>query len=601
MPSSFPFGRRGERPVTLNLDPQTAYRVSSAIPGVQSRGSTLSFSVEAVEAVSKVLGFYVQPPLFDEHAVAAAMVGREEYERCFKPKLRDYQRDMVAFLVTRAFAINADPMRSGKTPTTLAAASLIGSKKTLIVCPSIAKLVWATEIAKWLGLPSLILSGRGADEARAYCLTCEGRGTATTGGRCPDCKARNGSSYGYRIFRDADLPQALEDHRFIIANYDVLIPQARTDAAGKRSLDEALLGWSDVLGKLGFDLAIVDEAHVLRGRSTRERRGESKRDRLVALSKGIERVWALSGTPIYGRVADLWSLLDYITDGLYGRPFFAYDVRYCAGGQGQYGWVNDGATNTDELKSRLDSFMLKRDRRDIMPFMPPKARQIVRLDAGKANFSKPKGAKGSGGLHAALRATARIKADAVVEAVATECREGAKVVVFAYLRENAEALAKALAAACDKGEHSVPLKARNFRVWAVSGDTPVEARFKQAQAFREWQGSGAFVATIDSVPVAISLKGAQTVHFSDLTFDPASLLQAEDRPYEVGTTGLTIVYYVVEKTVDEHVVGLVLPKMEMLSKVVNETTAGDFKDAFANVDPDAMAEEVWKRMAEAAL
>ena len=866
----FPYGRRGERPLFLAMpSPAHAYRFASAIPGVVARGSAIHFSVEAAPALEALLSVALSRQDFDAAEFAAWLPGREEYDRLFKPKLRDYQRDMVSFLALRAFAINGDPMRclagstklrvhragktftttlvrlakglqgrlgwrldiptklqsmdeqgsivlntvtlvhqpgykhcltlkladgstltatpdhriatshgmkllgdlkvgqtvlvavkptkragrvrnlsrylqgmkhhphaehfksvrkdrpvetgyrvkthrlaaeaalsglpykvfvsrvraseleglrflppdmdvhhldgnhannapenlqvmtraeharrhgqeggwrsvsmravsvevvsiedagvhetfdltmanplnnyvagnvvvsnSGKTPTTLAAASLIGSEKTLIVCPSIAKLVWATEIAKWLGMPSLILYGRGADEARAYCLSCEGKGRDTTGSRCAACKAKNGSSYGYRIFRDAEVPQALAEHRFVIANYDILIPQARTDPAGKRELDATLGGWSEALRCAPFDLAIVDEAHVLRGRSTRERRGESKRDRLVDLSKGIERVWALSGTPIYGRVADLWSLLDYITDGLYGRPFFTFDVRYAGGGQGQYGWVNDGATNVDELKSRLDTFMLKRDRRDIMPFMPPKTRQIVRLDSGKANFSKPKGTKGSSGLHAALRATARIKADAVVENVATECREGAKVVVYAYLRENAEALAKALAAACDKGEHSVPLKARHFRVWAVSGDTPVEARFKQAQAFREWQGAGVFVATIDSVPVAISLKGAQSVHFSDLNFDPASLLQAEDRPYEVGTTGLTIVYYVVEKTVDEHVVGLVLPKMEMLSNVVNETAAGDFKNAFGGVDPEALAEEVWARMAAAAV
>ena len=134
----------------------------------------------------------------------------------------------------------------------------------------------------------------------------------------------------------------------------------------------------------------------------------------------------------------------------------------------------------------------------------------------------------------------------------------------------------------------------------MSGDTPVEARFKQAQAFREWTGAGVFVATINSVPVAISLKGAQSVHFADLTWDPADLLQAEDRPYEVGTSGLSIIYYVVEKTVDEHVVGLVLPKMEVLSNVMNESAADNIRNAFNGVDPEAMAEEIWQRMVAAA-
>lgn len=487
---------------------------------------------------------------------------------------------------------------SGKTPTTLAAASLVGSKKTLIVCPSIAKLVWATEIAKWMQLPSTLLYGRGGDEARTFCVACNGTGR-TGGSHCEACKAGNGQSYGAIISRDSAIADAVAAARFVVCNYDLLIPQVEKDAAGVRSERGDLPGWADVLVRQQFDLIIADEAHILRGRSKRDRAGESRRDRLLAVSKGVPRFWALSGTPIYGRVADLWALLDVVTDGLYGRPFFRYDVRYCNGQKGQYGWENDGATNVEELKARLDTFMLKRDRKEILPHLPPKIRQVVRIDAGKAEFKKPRGKKGAGGLHGALRVTAKLKEPKVAEAVLDECAEGAKVVVFAYLRENAEALAKAIAKGC---EDDVRVRARNPRVWCVSGDTPVDARFKQAQTFREWTGCGIFVATIDSVPVAISLKGAQSVHFADLTFDPASLLQAEDRPYEVGTSGLTIVYYVVDKTVDEHVVGLVLPKMETLENVVRESTAGDFRAAFGGeADPEVLAEEVWKRMEAAAL
>jgi SNF2 family DNA or RNA helicase len=102
------------------------------------------------------------------------------------------------------------------------------------------------------------------------------------------------------------------------------------------------------------------------------------------------------------------------------------------------------------------------------------------------------------------------------------------------------------------------------------------------------------------VPVAISLKGAQTVHFADLDFSPAAVLQAEDRPYEVGTNGLTIVYYVVENSVDEHVVEMLMGKMHTLENVVNEQTAGNFRAAFAGQSPEELAEEVWQRMVGAA-
>ena len=594
----FPLGRRGQRPLSAPASYADTRAVKALVPGIDPSRGTLKFSWDMVPAVESALGvdcsqlpvsIYVPP---DE--------GVAEYQRCFQSRLRGYQKEMVKFLALRSYAINADPMRSGKTPTTLAAASFVGAKKVLVMCPSIAKLVWATEIAKWLQLPSLLLYGRAGDEAKGFCTMCNGSGR--DGDRhCTGCKAKNGSSYGYRIYREAEVPAALDEYRFVICNYDILIPQMQRDASGVRSERGDLPGWTDLLKNRGFDIVIADEAHILRGRSKRDRAGESRRDKLVEVAKSVPRFWALTGTPIYGRVADLWALLDVVTDGLFGRPFFDFDVRYAGGHKGEYGWQNDGMTNADELKSRLDYFMLKRDRAEILPDLPKKIRQVIRIDAGKESFAKPKSKnRSTGGLHGALRVTAKLKEKPVVEAVSNECAEGAKVVLFSYLRENAESLAKAVAKAC---EDDPRLKLRNMRVWCVSGDTPVEARFKQAQAFREWGGAAVFVATIDSVPVAISLKGAQSVHFADLTFDPASLLQAEDRPYEVGTNGLTIVYYVVEKTVDEHVVQLVLPKMETLESMVKEKAAGDFRAAFggAPVDLDALAEDIWKRMEGAAL
>jgi SWI/SNF-related matrix-associated actin-dependent regulator 1 of chromatin subfamily A len=392
----------------------------------------------------------------------------------------------------------------------------------------------------------------------------------------------------------------MREHRFVIANYDILTQQVKKDAAGKREQVAELPGWAEALARAEFDLCIADEAHLLRGRSTLERRGETRRDRLVRAMSNVERFWALTGTPIYGRVSDLWAMLDVVTDGLYGRPFFSFDVRYAGGGRGTYGWVADGCTNETELQARLATFMLKRDRRDIMSHLPPKTRQVVKVESGKASFAKPKGSRTSGGLHAALRATAAIKEARVVESVTQELAEGGKVVVFTYLRENADSMAKALADECQKGTLAPALRARNTRVWSVSGDTSVEARFKQAEAFRNWSGAGVFVATIGSVPVAISLKGAQSVHFADLDFSPAAVLQAEDRPYEVGTNGLAIVYWVVEQSIDEHVVEMVLSKMRTLETVVSEQAAGSFREAFGGQTADELAEEVWKRMEAAA-
>ena len=135
-----------------------------------------------------------------------------------------------------------------------------------------------------------------------------------------------------------------------------------------------------------------------------------------------------------------------------------------------------------------------------------------------------------------------------------------------------------------------------YRLWSQH----LHLGYYSASVGQKRPDADVIVATIGSVPVAISLKGAQSVHFADLDFSPAAVLQAEERPYEVGTNGLTIVYYVVEKSVDEHVVEMVISKMRTLETVVNEQTATNFREAFSGQSAEELAEEVWQRMVAAA-
>ena len=594
-----PLGHRGERPVHFWVGPETAQPLL-CIPGVWMAPGGVDCSWDASPAVARALG--VQPPPL-QLAAAPQLPGLEHYKALgMHQKLRPYQFEMAEFLALRAYAINADPLRSGKTITTIAAAIARGSKKTLTICPAIAKLVWASEIGKWTKGRALLLYGRAADEAREFCIDCMGSGL-TPGGEahCPSCRTKNGQSFGWSAVYTgtAEVQKAIEAHEWIIVNYDLLVPQSAHEADGKKFLRADLPGWANMLAVSRFDLAIADEVHFLRGRSTKARRKLTRRERTLLVTDPIPTVWGLSGTPFFGKVADGWGLLDVVTAGLFGRPHFTFDVRHCAGGKTGFNntWQAKGATNVEELRKRLSYFMLKRERKDIMRHCPPKTRQVIRLevDAPSVQLSRRGGAKS--GIAAALRATAEIKVPFVVDNVLAEMSEGNKVIVFTYLKANAERLAKAIADGCKKGEMGARMKAVLAKVWLVHGGVSSDARFKMAQAFREWTGAGAIVATIDSMQVALSLKGAASVHFADLHYDPSALLQAEDRPFDEGIGGLTILYYIVRGTVDEHVISVVIPKMETLEQVVSERGATEFREALVGKRDDSqLAEEIWARM-----
>ena len=476
---------------------------------------------------------------------------------------------------------------SGKSFQALAGAVLAGARRVLVVAPALAKYVWADEIAKWLQEPALILEGRAGDEARKFCVACGGRGRSSKGGRCAACKMRNGQSSGFNLFNTSlwawdeqgqvarscskhpdarpascaeqpvrctacleEIHHQIDRAHWVIVNYDLLVAQKHADAAGQIHSRDDLQGWAPVLGRHVFDLAVADECHMLRGFTTNQsKKGQTRRERFNEVVANIPRVWGLTGTPVFGYVRDLWGQIDAISNGVVTgtgyneRLPFAWHAYFCDGKKDDYGWRADGrslAADT-ELPTRLDIIKIQRPRSLILSQMPPKVRQVIRLDPNKTVHVAPVRSS-EAGLAALLAKTFDAKIDAVVENVVNEFSEGLKTVVFVFLRQSSDKLAVAIESAIKKNDVRTRMREVDARVWHVHGSTDPKSRFEMARAFREHVGAGAFVATIDSVQVAVSLKGASSVHFADLHWQPAALLQAEDRPYEVGITGLTIMY-----------------------------------------------------------
>lgn len=650
-----PFGARGERPVFFAVTlPWPRIRELTSIPGIARAPGGLACTWDIALMLAAYLGTPcprspLEDALTDDElkAEAAALPGLERYRRLELPaKLRPYQKEGALFLARRAYAMNCDPMRAGKSAMALAASVLVDAKKTLVIAPAIAKYVWAEQAALWLKEEALILEGRAGDLAKRYCKVCDARGKIKgTDGElitCTACRMRNGQANGYKTFdtyvwewdengkltcecpkhRDEmshdfmisplvcplcvnELHAAIGAASIVVCNYDILISQKNADAAGKLFSVEHLQGWAPVLAAHKFDLAILDESHLIRGFSTDSaRKGQTRRERVCEVTENIPIAWALTGTPIFGFVRDLWGQLDCVSkgaltgNGVNDRLPFTFHAHFCEGQKDDYGWRADGRSiyADTELPQRLAVFKIQRPRSLILSQMPPKTRQVVRIDAGEVGAKKPRGANDEARLANLLKKTFDAKVDYVTENVISELGEGNKCVVFVFLRESAEKMGKAVEAACKKADVKTRMREVDAKIWTVHGDTSPQGRFEMARAFREHPKAGAFIATIDSVQVAISLKGATSVHFADLHWQPAALLQAEDRPYEVGTTGLSILYYIVRGSVDEHIEAIVLPKVKTLADIVNEKGADELRNALAQGAGKENLKEVIKAM-----
>lgn len=697
----FPLGARGERPVFIASDvPWSRARQILDVPGVQyTAGLGFSCGWDASWSVAKLLG--IEPPvppleenLTDEQLLAEvlALPGYPRYRALgLHSILRKYQKQDIIWMARRAFLLNANPMRSGKTLECIAAAELRGVTKTLIIPPALAKLVWAEEIAKFAQEEAVLLEGRACKTARVFCRACMGtgrdrdeRGDPIEGTNCTGCKLRNGQSTGLRLLEvlDVDRPvyqdvkprytpiewtaaggfvsfccpkhreiiarrrlgpvqgpdgrmypalfwpcprcqgelvEAIGRARWVICNYDLLIGQAVKTGEGVKFFRNDLPGWVPFLAKFRFELAIGDESHSLRGFTTDQRsRGQTRRDRFNAVCDPIAMCWLVTGTPIFGFVRDLWGQLDAMTRGLFSaenRMPFQFHSRYCNGHKGNYGWEANGKSVyfDGELRQRMRFFMLQRARKEILPEMPGKIRQKIRIEGEVAESQVRRIALSEGNkrgkISKLLEMTAKTKEPYVIENVLAEMAEGNKVVVFTRTHANAARIGKALEKAVLEKDNRTRMAEVKAKIWITHGPgegehgASAQARKRLADAFCRWHGAAAFVVTEDSVQVAVSLYSKDpdhpttAVHFADLHDQYGALHQAEERPYEKGLNkGLAIVYYIVKGTIDEHIESIVLPKVALAARLADEGEAEEMRAALAAADKKESSSEILDRL-----
>src|SRR5690606_966087 len=119
--------------------------------------------------------------------------------------------------------------------------------------------------------------------------------------------------------------------------------------------DEPYFPWVEALNLYKFDYIIVDESHYARNPAANQSQA------LRQLESTYKTT--LSGTPIVNRPGELWTILNW----LHPEQFPYYETFL-----NQYGYgraISD--EQAKELRSLLETIMIKRMRKDISKNLPP--------------------------------------------------------------------------------------------------------------------------------------------------------------------------------------------------------------------------------------
>ena len=279
-------------------------------------------------------------------------------------------------------------------------------------------------------------------------------------------------------------------------------------------------------------------------------------------------VWEATATPTPDRIRDLWAQLETVgLNNQFCGTKWRFTERYCNGRQGQYGWLSDGASHTDELCQKLSEHFFIETREAVADQLPAIQRNIISLPCNGPEQ------KVFSDFEAARDLAAGRKYRDILDLVANYIGSGLKCVVTFGRREHVTKCYEFLEKRLPK---KIPAARReDLHLAAVTGAIPVRRRVEVLEAFNEMDGPGVMIATDESIGQSVDLHYVHGLIVAALPFDPVRIEQLEGRLGRLGGVPATVDYLVAEGTYDDAIYDVLLSKLDAVVAAGTETQGGE--------------------------
>ncbi|MEQ1908200.1 MAG: DEAD/DEAH box helicase [Vicinamibacterales bacterium] len=323
------------------------------------------------------------------------------------------------------------------------------------------------------------------------------------------------------------------------------------------------------LADVEFDYVVLDEAQTIKNANT----AGAKAARLL---RGAHRL-ALSGTPVENRLADLWSLFEFLNPGLLS-------------GATAFGRSFGSEENADEIRllaKGLRPFILRRTKEQVALELPAKTEQTIVCELERPqralyeelrdHYRRTLLNQGSAWqksklhvLEALLRLRqaachpalvdpkraddASAKLDLLIPRLVETIEEGHKALVFSQFTSFLSLL-------------RTRLDTRRIAYEYLDGRT--KDRQERVERFQSDPTCGLFLISLKAGGVGLNLTAADYVFILDPWWNPAAEAQAVDRTHRIGQTRSVFAYRLIAKdTVEERVLELQQRKRELAEAII---------------------------------
>ncbi len=359
----------------------------------------------------------------------------------------------------------------------------------------------------------------------------------------------------------------------------------KTSASGELQIeDEAFLTITtygmvsrlELLAKRHWDILILDEAQAIKNAGTKQTKA------VKAVPSGI-RI-AMTGTPIENNLGDLWSLFDFLNQGLLGSAKeFGALVKS----------IEDDGRNYMPLKKIVSPFILRRLKTDrsIIADLPDKVevkeypslskKQIALykkfVEDLEKKLARTDGIERKGLVLASLMKLKQIcnhpdqylgledykkensgKFESLEQICQTIAEKRERVLIFTQFRELTEPLAEFL----ETVFHRDGL--------VLHGGTSVKKRTQMVEQFNGESYVPFMVLSLKAGGVGLNLTGANHVIHFDRWWNPAVENQATDRAFRIGQTKNVIVHkFVTKGTIEEKIDAMIEEKQRLAGDILS--------------------------------
>jgi SWI/SNF-related matrix-associated actin-dependent regulator 1 of chromatin subfamily A len=331
-----------------------------------------------------------------------------------------------------------------------------------------------------------------------------------------------------------------------------------------------------------------DETHFLKN-------ADAIRTQQVVGSKELpplDAEWkvAISGTPIVNRPIEMFTTLKWIDPiGWPNRTKFGR--RYCQNQDSykKFAGEFDGASNLDELQTKLrGTIMIRRMKKQALPQLPPKVRQIIEIDPGtKAKklltmFERQQGLvnlspeefrqvvktkmgacsdEWFNNISGFRRELGLTKLPHIIEHVEEAVEMSGKVLVGCWHREVVDELLNHFTVE---------------RAVRVYGNTSMIGKDQAKERFQTDQGCQVFIGNILSSGIGLTLTASSHVIFAELDYVPGNMTQFEDRTHRITQHESVLIQHLVyANSIDAHMTKVQVEKQENIDKAVNISSDAD--------------------------